>query len=109
MYTFTVTVLLGLALFKLLDVLEDVTPSLARVRGLATTVGAVVGAFAIDYSLFESFGVRPREDWMGPLFTGLVIAGTAAVWAALVQWLGRPERREPLLRDKPGTVVGKAA
>ncbi len=109
MYTFAITVLLGLALLKLLDVVEELAPTLARVRGGVTTVLAVGAAFVLDYSLFESFGADPREAWMGPLFTGLVIAGTTAVWAALLHWLGRPERHEPLLGRQPGNVVGKAA
>ncbi len=109
MYTFAITVLLGLALLKLLDVVEELAPALARVRRTSTTVLAVIGAFVLDYSLFESFGLRPREGWMGPLFTGLVLAGTASVWAALLQWLGHPERHEPVLARQPDKVVTKAA
>ena len=109
MYTFTITVLLGLALVKLLDVVEELAPGLSRARGVATIALAVAGAFAIDYSLFDSLGVRPRESWMGPLFTGLVVAGTTAVWAALLHWLRPAGGSEPFAPTQPTDMMTKAA
>ena len=44
MYHLAVLALLGLALFKLVDVLEDLVPGLTRFHGLVTLVLAVAGA-----------------------------------------------------------------
>jgi hypothetical protein len=109
MHTFAVTVLLGLALVKILDVVEESVPRLSRVRGSVTVALALAGVYALDYSMFEGFGVSPREDWMGPLFTGLIVAGTTALWAGLLRWLGTPEGREAVRRRQQGNLVGKAA
>ena len=109
MYTFAVTVLLGLALFKIVDVVEDLAPGLARMHGLLTLAVAVAGAFALDYSLFEGWAVALREDWMGTLLTGLVIAGTTSVWRAAFHWLGSSEGEEPEVRHQGDRMIGRAA
>ena len=41
MHDFLITIFLGLALFKLVDVLEDLVPGLTRVHTLATMVLAM--------------------------------------------------------------------
>lgn len=109
MYTLAVTLILGLALFKLVDVLEDLVPELTKLHGLVTTGLAVVGAFTIDYSLFEGFGVSLREAWMGTLVTGLALAGTTSVWRAAFRWLGSSEGEEPLARHQPTRHVSRVA
>ncbi len=109
MYTLAVTLLLGLALFKMVDVLEDLVPDLTKLHGLVTAGLAVVGAFAIDYSLFEGFGVSLREDWMSTLVTGLALAGTTSVWRAVFRWLGSSDGEEPVARHQPTRHVSRAA
>lgn len=98
MYTFAVILLLGLALFKIVDVIEDLVPGTARLHGLFTLGLAVLGAFAIDYSVFDGFGVALRESWMGTFLTGVTIAGTTSVWRAAFHWLGSSEGEEPEVR-----------
>ena len=109
MYTFTVTVLLGLAVLALVDALVDLVPALSRGRGPVTIALAVVGALVLDYSLFEGFGVGLRESWMGTLLTGVVVAGTTHVWRAVLLWLGAPEGGEPTAHRPDRRLVGKAA
>ncbi|MDP9071760.1 MAG: hypothetical protein M3N68_10900 [Actinomycetota bacterium] len=109
MYTFAVTVLLGLALFKIVDVIEDLVPGLAKLHDAVTVVLAIAGAFALDYSLFEGFGVGLREGWMGTLFTGVILAGTTSVWRALFHWLGTSEGEEPEVRHQGNRVISRAA
>ena len=98
MYTFAVILLLGLALFKIVDVLEDLVPDATKLHGLLTVGFAVLGAFAIDYSMFDGFGVALREDWMGTFLTGVAVAGTTSVWRAAFHWLGSSEGEEPEVR-----------
>jgi hypothetical protein len=109
MYNFAVTVLLGLALFKIVDILEDLVPGLTKLHDAVTVALAVAGAFAIDYSLFDGFRVDLRYDWMGEALTGVVIAGTTSVWRALFHWLGTSEGDEPEVRHQGGRVIGRAA
>ncbi len=109
MYTLAVTVLLGLALFKIVDVVEDLAPGLAKLHDAVTLTLAVAGVFALDYSLFAGFDVGLRDDWMGTLFTGLVVAGLTSVWRALFHWLGTPEGEAPEVRHQGSRVVSRAA
>ena len=109
MYTFAVTLLLGLALFKLVDVLEDLVPDTTRLHGLVTTALAVGGVFAIDYSLFEGWNVALRESWMGTFLTGVTIAGATSVWRAAFHWLGTSEGEEPEVRHVRRSAVSRAA
>ena len=74
MYTLAVTVLLGLAVLTVVDAFADLVPGLSPRRGVLSLALAVVGAFALDYSMFEGFGVALRESWMGTLLTGFVVA-----------------------------------
>ena len=109
MYTFAVTVLLGLALLTVVDVLTDLVPKLSKLRGAVAIVLAVAGAFVLDYSLFEGFGVDLPDAWMGHLLTGVAVAGTANLWRAVLGWLGSPHSDEPGSRRSTRPVVSKAA
>ena len=109
MYTFAVTLLLGLALFKIIDALEDLVPETTKLHSLLTIGLAVAGAFAIDYSLFDSWGVALREDWMGVFLTGVMVAGATSVWRAAFHWLGSSEGEEPEVRHLRRGPVSRAA
>ena len=98
MYTFAVILLLGLALFKIVDAFEDLAPATAKLHGLLTLGIAVIGAFVIEFSLFDDWGVALREDWMGTFLTGAAVAGTTSVWRAAFGWLGSAEGEEPEVR-----------
>lgn len=109
MYTFAVTLLLGLALFKIVDAVEDLAPGTTKLHGFVTLLVGVVGAFAIDYSLFEGWNVALRENWMGTFLTGVTIAGATSVWRAAFHWLGTSEGEEPETRHVRRSPVGRAA
>jgi len=109
MYTFAVTLLLGLALFKMVDVLEELIPDVTKLHSMVTLGLAIATAFAIDFSMFDGFGVALREGWMGTLFTGAIIAGTTTVWRAAFRWLGSSEGEEPETRHQPTRMVNRAA
>jgi len=98
MYTLAVVALLGLGLFKVIDLLEDVVPVLARIHGLVTVVLGVVVAVVLDYTLFPGFKTVFREEWMSTWMTGFVLAGTTSVWHALFHWLGSSEGDAPEVR-----------
>jgi hypothetical protein len=102
MYQFAIVALLGLALFKLVDLVEDLVPGLAKFHTFATIVLGVAAAVVIDYSLFRGFHVGLRRDWMGVWATGFIVAGTTSAWRAMFHWLGSNEGDAPELRHQHG-------
>lgn len=98
MYAFAVVILLGLALFKLVDVLEDILPQLTRWHSVFSCILAVAGAFALDYSVFGSWNTSFREDWMGTAATGLIVFGSTSIWRAVFHYLGSSEGDAPEVR-----------
>lgn len=98
MHDFLITILLGLALFKIVDLVEDFVPGLTKFHTLVTLAVAVAGVYAIDYSLFRGYEVALRESYMGLWATGFIVAGTTSVWRAMFHWLGSAEGEEPEVR-----------
>jgi hypothetical protein len=102
MHDFTIVVLLGLALWKLVDLVEDLVPGLTRFHNLVTIVLGVAAAVALDYSMFSGFHVVLRDAWMGSWATGFVIAGSTSAWRALFHWFGSNEGDAPEVRHTSG-------
>ena len=98
MYHLAVIVFLGLALFKLVDVIEDVLPGITRLHGLVTLAFAIGTVYALDYSLFDGWKVDFRDHWMSMLASGLVLFGMTSVWRAGFHWLGSSEGDAPEVR-----------
>ncbi len=74
MYEFAVVLLLGLATLKVVDLLADLVPGLGRTRTLITFLVAIGAVVALDYSIFQGFGITVRDSWIGTLVTGLIDA-----------------------------------
>jgi len=91
MYTFAVVALLGLAVLKIADLLEDFVPGLSRIHALLTYALAVAAAVALDYSMFKGFHIDVRDAWMGPWFTGFIVGSMATVWRVAFGYLGSSE------------------
>ena len=98
MYTIAVLALMGLALFKLVDLVEDLIPGLTRFHTLMTIVLGVAGTVWFDYSMTSGLKTGFRQEWMGTWATGLVIAGSTSLWRALFHWLGSNEGDAPEVR-----------
>lgn len=79
MYHFGTAVLLGLAVFTVVSLVRHLveTPRALRIF-LDLALGLIV-AWVTDYSMFRGWGIEFRQAWMGPVGTGLVIGGVAAV------------------------------
>ncbi len=88
MYEFAVVTLLGLVALKVTDLLVDNAPGLDRIRTLLTFTLAIVFAVALDFSMFDGYGIAVREAWMGTVATGLVIGSLSSAWSALLGWFG---------------------
>ena len=90
MYAFVVFVGLALALAVVSQVLGEVLPVKAP-KALTTTITvgiAILGAWAIDYSVFRAFGQSLRAEWMNPVATGVVLVGAGEFLRALAGSLG---------------------
>ena len=100
MYDFAIIILMGLAVFKVVDLLEDFVPQLASFHLLATLALAIAGAVVLDYSVFDRYGVELRSDELGTWMTGLMMAGTTSVWRALFHRFGTSEGEDPEVRHQ---------
>jgi galactitol-specific phosphotransferase system IIC component len=90
MYAFVVFVGLALALAVVAQVLDEVLPVKAP-KALTTTMTvavAILGAWAIDYSVFQSFGQTLRASWQEPVVTGIVLVGAGEFLRALASGMG---------------------
>ncbi len=88
MYEFAAVTLLGLAILKVVDLLSEVAPGIARARTATTFLLALAAVFALDHSLFAGFGIAVREEWIGTVITGLIVGSLAGAWQAVLGWLG---------------------
>jgi hypothetical protein len=100
MYDFALVILMGLALFKVVDLVEGLVPMLTRYHLLLTLVLAVAGTVALDYSVFSAWGIDIRDADLGTWITGFIVAGSTSVWRAAFHWLGSSEGEEPEVRHQ---------
>ncbi len=88
MYEFAVVTLLGLVALKVTDLVLENVPGLDRIRTLFIFALGILFAIALDFSLFDGYGIPVREAWMGTVGTGLVIGSLSSAWSALLGWFG---------------------
>ncbi|MBW8827321.1 MAG: hypothetical protein JF603_13375 [Acidobacteria bacterium] len=87
MYTFAIVALLALGTVKLVDFLADNVPSIHRLRNLLTFVIAIGAVLALDYSMFEGWGIAIRNRDLGVWMTGFLVTGMTVPWRALFTYL----------------------
>lgn len=87
MYQFAIVALLALAVVKLVDFIDGAVPIVAGFRSLFTFLLGIGAVWALDYSLFEGFGIVTRNRDMGLLLTGFVVAGLTVPWRAVFGWM----------------------
>jgi hypothetical protein len=104
MYEFAVVILLGLATLKVVDLLVGLVPGLAGARTLVTFLVALGAVVALDYSVFQGFGITVREGWIGTVVTGLIVGSLSTAWQALLAYLGLPDTADgtPVERRRTG-------
>ena len=91
MYDFAVLMLLGLAVVKVVELVEHLVPATRPLRTLSTMVFAVGGTVALDYSIFANYGIAIRNETVGIALTGVIVAGTVSIWRTLFSYLGSSE------------------
>ena len=87
MYEFATIALLGLALYKVMDLVGSLG-HLSRAASITLTILLGVGlTWLLDYNVFAGWGQVFRDDWMGVVSTGIVIAGMSTVWGSVFGFL----------------------
>ncbi len=87
MYQFAIVALLALAIVKLVDFIDGAVPAVTGFRSVFTFVLGLGAVWALDYSLFEAFGVATRSRDMGIIMTGFIVAGMTVPWRAAFGWM----------------------
>ena len=87
MYTFAILAMLAIATLKLVDVVVDLLPDLARLRPLLTVVLSVAAVVVLDVSMFSGWDTAVRNDDVGLWITGFAVAGLTSAWRAAFAWL----------------------
>jgi len=85
-YHFAIVALLALATYRTVDfVLSLLGMELpAAVKTFVTLGVGVLATELLDYSVFKGWGFTPREAWMGPFFTGLIVGSLTYVWPTVI-------------------------
>ena len=73
MYEFAIVVLLGIGIFKVVDMLNEYV-DLTKVQSILTMALAAVVSWALGFSIFEHWNVAVRSEALGYVGTGLIMA-----------------------------------
>jgi glutamate synthase domain-containing protein 1 len=87
MYEFAVIALLGLAVLKVAELVEEFVPGLVRFHTFLTFLLGITAVVAADYSIFAGYHIPLREAWMGTWATGLIVGSIASAWRVLLGFL----------------------
>jgi hypothetical protein len=86
-YDFAIIVMLALAAVKLVDFLSENVSVLRAYRSLLTFIVAIGGVWLLDYSVFAGWDVAIRDEDLGILVTGFMVAGLTVPWRAIFAFL----------------------
>ena len=84
MYEFAIVVLLGVGIFKLVDMAGEYF-DVSKVQTLLTIGLGILAAWALDFSLFASWNEPVRNDALGFVGTGLMIAAAGYALPQVLQ------------------------
>ena len=62
-------------------------PPVSNFRSVHTFVLGIGGVWALNYSLFDGFGIATRSHDLGIVVTGFVVAGMTVPWRAIFGWM----------------------
>ena len=93
MYTFAIVILLGLLVAKFVDLVRGFVEFPRPIRLLLAFLAGLGLTWAAVYSMFQAWNIELRELWMGPVATGLVIGGIAALWHEVLDMAASQARR----------------
>jgi hypothetical protein len=101
MYVFAITALLGLGVLSLALIVEPFLLRATEVWALLLVGLGIGAAWLVDFSIWNSWGVPVRWDWVGVTLTGLALAGVAEFWHYLFRLSSGAVRK---LNDEAATL-----
>ena len=87
MYQFAIVALLALAVVKVVDFIDGAIPAVSGFRSVLTFMLGIASVWALDYSVFDGFGIATRNDDIAMLMTGFIVAGLTSPWRALFGYM----------------------
>jgi hypothetical protein len=87
MYQFAIVALLALAVVKFVDFVDGAVPVISGFRSLLTFILGIGAVWALNYSIFDGFGIATRSQDLGLLMTGFMVAGLTVPWRALFGYM----------------------
>ena len=107
MYEFATIALIGLALYKVIDLIGSLG-HLSKAASVTLAILLGVGlTWLLDYNVYAGWGQVFRKDWMGVVSTGITIAGMATVWNSVFGFLASYPHRSST--DPAETHIRSAA
>lgn len=73
MYEFAIVVLLGIGVFKVIDMLNEYV-DLSKVQSILTIALGAVVCWGLEFSLFAQWDIPVRSETVGYVGTGLMLA-----------------------------------
>jgi hypothetical protein len=101
MYVFAITALLGLGVLSLALIVERFLLPMTEAWALLLAGLGIGAAWLVDFSLWSSWGLPVRADWIGVTLTGLALAGMAESWHYLFRLISSAVRK---LNDEAATL-----
>jgi hypothetical protein len=104
MYQFAILAAGGLAVWLVGKLLAQHGPDMARVSSVVLMCMLGVGyAYLVDYSLFSGWHATVRNDTIGHVVTGFIVAGVAMLWDEAIDFMhawssDHGEAKKPLRR-----------
>jgi hypothetical protein len=101
MYVFAITALLGLGVLSIALIVERFLLQVREVWAVLLAGLGIGAAWLVDFSLWSSWGLPVRADWIAVTLTGLVLAGVAEFWHYLFRLISGTARK---LNDEAATL-----
>ncbi|MGE5292970.1 MAG: hypothetical protein ACM3ML_38470 [Micromonosporaceae bacterium] len=93
MYAFAVMILAGLAVLAVASIGSRFVAIAGEIRALVLVLLGVGAAWLVNVDLFKAWAFPTRASWIGVTLTGLMIAGAAYFWYAILSFFGGLSRK----------------
>ncbi len=93
MYAFAIVALLGLGLLAVVKIFGRFVAVAPELQALVLVALGIGGAWLLNVSLFTAWAIPVRANWIGITLTGLIVAGAAYFWGAILDFFGGMYRK----------------
>jgi hypothetical protein len=93
MYAFAMVLLFGLGVLAVTKIFTRYVSFASELQALLMVLLGIGGAWLVNMSLFAAWGFPVRASWIGITLTGLVVAGAAYFWGAILDFFSGYSRK----------------